>query len=88
MRNTYPSPSADSIRRIRLKYDFTQRDMAQLALVTPHTWNRWEKGATPMPANVWELVTIKIKTFAPKDINTPTLEDALNNWEETKNLTM
>jgi len=88
MRNVYPSPSVEAIRRIRLKYDFTQRDMAELALVTPHTWNRWEKGATPMPANVWELVNFKIKTFAPKDTNAPSLEEALDNWEDTQNLTM
>ena len=44
-----PSMTAKELRKIRGKYKFSQQNMAELLGVSPHRYNRWERGELDVP---------------------------------------
>lgn len=50
--------SADTLRRIRLKYKFRQTDLEAMLSVGPKTWTRWERGKVPQSKTADTLIRV------------------------------
>jgi transcriptional regulator with XRE-family HTH domain len=71
----YYQPTADEIRNARIDTKLTQQTAAELCLITPNSWARYEQGNTQMPPPIWELFIMKVAELAVKGNAKPTARD-------------
>lgn len=53
------SPDPATVRALRLRFDLTQEQAAEIVFVSRRTWQDWERGIADMHAGLWELFKIK-----------------------------
>jgi transcriptional regulator with XRE-family HTH domain len=78
----YYTPTKQEIRRARLDVDLTQRECADLCLITSTTWSRYEQGLSQMPPPMWKLFRYALAHKQAEDEMSAFLERA------TKGLTI
>ena len=54
------APSHHEIKGVRLRANLSQQDCANFMGVTHRTWQRWERGDSPMPNYGWEYIGTKL----------------------------
>jgi transcriptional regulator with XRE-family HTH domain len=71
----YYQPTADEIKNARLDTKLTQQAAAELCLITPNSWARYEQGNTQMPPPIWELFIMKVAEISVKGHAKPVARD-------------
>lgn len=65
-RAAYQIPTPEQIRNARELAKLTQAQAAERVFAGSYrTWQDWESGRRPMPANVWELWRLQSMQKAP-----------------------
>jgi|TARA_R110000744_G_scaffold113342_2_gene212384 DNA-binding transcriptional regulator YiaG len=78
------APSHHEIKGVRLRANLSQQDCANFMGVTHRTWQRWERGDSPMPNYGWEYIKImidrnEVKRVEPEN-DKAKLADLANDW--------
>lgn len=55
------SPAPNEVKELRKLIGLSTDMAANLLHVNKRTWQRWERGDTPMPYAYWELFAIKVE---------------------------
>jgi transcriptional regulator with XRE-family HTH domain len=71
----YYEPTAQEIKSARIDTKLTQHTAAELCLITPTSWARYEQGRIQMPAPIWELFIMKVAELSVKGNAKPTVRD-------------
>ncbi len=53
------NPEPQEVKRLRVRYGFTQTEAAEAVHVTIRAWQWWESGKRRIPMGLWELFVIK-----------------------------
>ena len=62
-------PAPNELRELREALGIKPEQCANLLHVNKRTWQRWERGATPMPYAYWELFAIKCELLRTGVLN-------------------
>lgn len=68
-------PTASEIKNARIDTKLTQQTAAELCLITPTSWARYEQGRVQMPAPLWELFIMKVAELSIKGHAKPAVRD-------------